>query len=204
MTKQYFTKENIWSGGFYELSIEVGINADEQMRAVLQAICSYPKFEGFYLDLSKEPSEQELTPSTQIIVEEGLQLYGLALMPNGCRIVCGVFIVREESGLDWVNFYIPMKALGEAYNVGGYPYEQKRSSDHWQRPVDEWFAELGKHIYSAAPYRLGLIGFEVAGETDSEEVAEAGVPKERYISYLCPSGSDIRRYFRTESSSGFN
>ncbi len=111
MTKLYFTKDDIWYGGFYELAIEVGSNSDEQISAVLQAIWTHPALEGCYLDRSKEPHEQQRVTSAQAPLESGMHLQGLALLPNGHRIACGTCLIREDDGSDWVDFYLPMGAL---------------------------------------------------------------------------------------------
>lgn len=205
MTKLYFNKDDVWYGGFYELAIEVGPNSDEQVSAVLQAMWTHPALEGCYLDRTKEPHEQQRVTSAQTPLESGMHLQGLALLPNGYRVACGTCLIREDDGPDWVNFYLPMGALGEGYDVGGYPFIGKEeSSEHWQKPVDDWLVEMGSYVFSITRYRLGLIGFEVSSHVYADELAEKGIPVERYCGYLWPSGEEVKYYPRNKSSSGFS
>lgn len=205
MTKLYFTKDNVWLGGFYELALEVGINSDEQIRAVLQAIWSYSKLEGCYLDQSKETGEQQPITSSKTLIESGMHHYGLAHMPDGEHLIaCGVCIIREAGGVDWVIFYLPLGALSEVYEVGWFPFANGRPSEHWQKPVDAWLAEMGKYIFSIAEYKLGLIGYEVSGLINSNEIAKMRIPEERNLGFLLPSGSEIKLYTRNKSSARFH
>ncbi|MBI9051154.1 MAG: hypothetical protein JEZ00_17155 [Anaerolineaceae bacterium] len=204
MTKTYFSKDEQWDGGNYELSIQLGVEDDDQIEKVLQTILSSPSIEGYYLERDKEPDEQEPVTSVPKPYETGKQAYCLALMPNEHRIVCGVSIIREEEGFDWVNIYLPMVALSEAYPVGGYPFDKTKSSKNWQKSVDEWLAVMGKLVFANVPYSLGLIGYEVSGETDSKEIAEHGIPEVRYITYLHSTGEDLRRYSKNQASTGFS
>jgi hypothetical protein len=78
-----------------------------------------------------------------------------------------------------------MGALGEGYDVGGYPFVgKKESSEHWQKPVDDWLSEVGEYVFTRARYKLGLIGFEVSGTAYANGFTEKGIPAERHIGYL--------------------
>jgi hypothetical protein len=199
MTRLYFTKDNIWTGGFYELAIEVGSRSDEQISAVLRAIWTHPDLEGCYLDRSKEPYEQQKITSAQASLESDVHLLGLALVPNGNRIACGTCNIREFNGPDWVVFYVPMGALGEAYDVDGFPFSREvESSEQWQKSIDDWLMEIGSYVYSISQYRLGIIGFEVSGQDHSGRLAQMGIPEERYFGYLWPLEEEIKYYPRNK------
>jgi hypothetical protein len=64
----------------------------------------------------------------------------------------------------------------------------------WQTPVDEWLKDIGGHVFSSVPFRLGLIGFEASGEAYASQVAKEGVPAERYFGYLVPDGDELKWY----------
>lgn len=199
MKRLYFTKDNIWVGGFYELAIEVGPRSDEQISAVVNTIWSHPTLEGCYLDRNKEPYDQQKITPSQFALASGLHLLGLAQLPNGHRIACGTCNVRELDGPDWVDFYMPMGSLGEAYYVGGYPFDREvNSSDHWQKPIDDWLMEMASYVFSTARYKLGIIGLEVSGQEYSSRLEETGIPEERYYSFLWPSGEEIKYYPRNK------
>lgn len=78
------------------------------------------------------------------------------------------------------------------YEIGGYPFDEADVAHReWQIPVDEWLKSIGEYICSVVPYRLALIGFEVSGEVYASEIAEKGVPAERYIGYLWAEGGSL-------------
>jgi hypothetical protein len=40
-----------------------------------------------------------------------------------------------------------------------------------RRPLDDWLAELGRHVYEDVRFRLGLVGMEVSGEICAGQLA---------------------------------
>jgi hypothetical protein len=63
--------------------------------------------------------------------------------------------------------------------------EEKRP---WRSEVEDWLAGVGLWVARLASFRLGLIGFEVSGETYAADITLRGIPAERFIGYLWPSG----------------
>jgi len=189
-----FTNQNTWFGGYYELAIEVGPTSDTHLLAALTAIWRHPLLEGCYLDSQKEPDEQpNVQPTSELLSK--MRLHGVAQLPNGRRVACGTILIREDGGSDWLVFYLPLGALGEAYDIGEYPFDQpERSHDFWQKPLDEWLLELSKYIYKLSPFRLALIGFEVSGDAYSDQIQEDGIPLKRYFGYVWPQGDQVQ-YF---------
>src|SRR5215204_3547614 len=172
----YFTKYGTWYGGFYELAIELGEPSDERLVNALRALWQHPSLEGCYFDSDREPNEQQrVSPSNESL--DRMHLYGLARLPNGQRVACGSCLIREGDGPDWLDFYLPTGALGDAYEIGAFPFAEA-NVDHrgWRVPVDEWLKSIGEYIHTVTPYRLALIGFEVSGEAYASEVAERGLP----------------------------
>jgi hypothetical protein len=62
--------------------------------------------------------------------------------------------------------------------VGGNPFGDFDESLQWRRALDDWLAELGRHVYENVRFRLGLVGMEVSGEIYAGQLA-SGVPTTR-------------------------
>ena len=195
--RKFFTNENTWFGGHYELAIEVGPTSDTQLLAALRAIWTHPSLDGCYLDRDKEPDEQSrVQPVPELL--STMHLQGIANLPNGLRIACGTCLIREENeGPDWLDFYLPLGALGNAYDIGAYPFDEtEHSHEVWQKPLDEWLVELSKYIFTLSPFRLALIGFEVSGDAYSDQIQQEGVPFSRHFGYVWPHGNQVEYFPR--------
>ncbi|MFD0374566.1 hypothetical protein [Streptomyces sp. NPDC127112] len=77
--------------------------------------------------------------------------------------------------------------------IGGFPFGQDGGtvSLEWRRTLDNWLAAVGADIFQEVPFRLGLIGFELSGETDAEQL-NGHAPEERWEGYLLPTGGRLR------------
>jgi hypothetical protein len=190
----YFTPKNVWYGGFYELALELGEPSDERLFEALDALWQHPSVEGCYLENDVEPNEQKrVSPSPQLL--NRMHIYGLARLPDGKQVACGSCIIREDDGSDWLDFYLPTGAVGEVYDIGGYPFDKAGFAHRdWQIPVDEWLKDIGKHIFSIVPFNLGLIGFEVSGEAYAADILKTGIPAERHIGYLLSENKLLKWY----------
>jgi hypothetical protein len=183
-----FRDQTNWSGGYYELAIEVGSSDDAQVQAVLSALWSAADVHGCYGQRDREPEEQDLVPCTVGSLTEFGHLHGQVRLPTGQLVVCGCVAIRggDESS-DWLDFYVPIGALDNA----GLAYWDGRPffrSD----VMDEWLAAVGTETFKRAPFSLGVIGFEVSGCTDSSTLA-GKLPQTRGIGYLLPQG-DVLLY----------
>jgi hypothetical protein len=180
-----FTDEENWHGGFYELAILLGDRDDVRLDAAIGAVWADPRVDGCYADRHREPADQERVPCTLEALDEVDHLRGIALLPDGQRVVCGTVIIREEeSRMDWLDFYVPAGALARVDpRVGGYPFGgDKGGSLVWRTPIDDWLAEVAGRVYAAASFTYALIGFEASGE----ELPDAGTT-ERYIACVVPT-----------------
>jgi hypothetical protein len=184
--RRLFTRQDVWLGSFYELAIELGPRSDERLAAASAAMWRHPALDGPYRDSKREPWEQEVvSPSLAVWHDLVTHLYGAAMLPDGQQVASGSVAVREdESGIDWLDLYIPLRALETIYEIS-YPYD--KSWRVWAEPLDRWFADIGRRIYQEVPFRLGLIGEEVSGLTDASEVAAAGIPNKRKLPLLVPN-----------------
>lgn len=199
----YFTNKDSWSGGFYELALELGNYSDtysnERITSALKVLWSYPLLNGVYLQRNQEPSQQQCisihdftAPSTQN------HLQGLAALSDKIQVACGTCTVREEEdGSDWLIFYIPLGTLIDVYPIiGGYPFgsTDEESCKSWQVSINDWLIELGKYVFDVVEFRLGLVGFEVSGDVYAQELFEKGIPEERYQGYLLPETDSLTWY----------
>jgi hypothetical protein len=102
-------------------------------------------------------------------------------------------VIREEgNGSDWLDFYVPLGALGTAYPSGGFPFGTKDDwPGPWREEIEDWLAGIGQRAAQSAVFQLALIGFEVSGEMHAPEVAAQGIPAKRFMGYLWPSGGAI-------------
>lgn len=190
-----FTAEEVWTGGFYELAMEFDPDA-ETLTHALTHLCSFDELDGCYLHRDVEPTEQPRHSFAPSLLKHG-HLLGVATIADGNRVACGTCTVREDDGPHWLDFYLPMSALGRVYPVGGFPIDQQ---DHeaWRHPLDDWLTELGRRMFERVPFRMGLIGFEVSGCCDAAEISTGGVPAKRYIDYLLPDAPRLEVFRRNE------
>jgi hypothetical protein len=178
-----FRDRTNWSGGYYELAMEVGSSDDARLQAVLGALWSAADVQGCFGHRDREPEEQAPVPCTVGSLTDFGHLHGQVRLPTGQLVVCGAVAIRggDESG-DWLDFYVPLGALDHA----GLAYEDGRPffrSD----VMDDWLAAVGTETYRSAPFSLGVIGFEVSGCTDASTLA-GELPRTRDIGYLLPQG----------------
>jgi hypothetical protein len=180
-----------WHGGFYELAIEVGERDDNRLQAAPDALWDAAAIDGPYEVLWTLTPRSRPIPRTVASLNAGHHLRGLVTLPDERACICCVIAVREDPGaVDWLDFCLPIGALGVTDpRIGGFPFgdEGGPSSLAWRQPIDDWLASLGSAVYMAAPFRLGLIGFEASGSTDASEVG-GQPPSERYVGYLLPDG----------------
>lgn len=193
MSSTDFGLDDNWSGGFYELALELGPGSDERLTETVEAIWSTPALDGCWNDRwSVRPTEENRVPCRVERFDEPGHLYGIATLPTGARCVCGTVIVRESDGPDWVDLYLPTGALERADSrVGAYPFDDPGASREWREPLDAWLASIASSVFSRVPFVLGLIGFEVSGAHYASELA-SGIPQDRFMGYLSPEETGIR------------
>jgi hypothetical protein len=186
--------EQVWLGGFYELAMEYEPWSEASLNEALRALWHSPDLEGCYLRFDIEPSEQQrVTPSVARLEAPG-HFYGIATLPDGKKVACGTFVVREERGSAWIGLYLPMGALATVYPVGAYPFEQDASSQAWREPLEKWLAGIGESVFSQIGFRLGLVGYEVSGTVSANDLLASGIPEKKLIGYLYPADNQLFWY----------
>lgn len=185
--KIYFTDDDIWIGGPHQLALEIGEPDNQRLFTALSKLWLYPSIEGCYLDPDREPNEQTRVEPNIAHVEAEQALYGLALLPNNHRVACYSYFVREEGGSDWLVLCIPRGAVSSLYDM---------NDPNWEMPIDQWFTELGFHVFSAISYKLGLAGFHTSGQAYASELENNGIPEKRHFGYLSPQEDKLNYYPR--------
>ncbi|MBC6446189.1 hypothetical protein [Actinokineospora xionganensis] len=188
-----FTDDENWSGGFYQLAIEVGDPDDDRLHRTLETLWVAARIEGCYAHRDKEPEDQpELAPTIAALTEAG-RLRGTVQLPDGRRIVCVCAAIREVEGVDWLVFDLPLGALGRTdRRIGGFPFgpDSGPSSLSWRRPIDDWLADIGREIFKQVDFHLALIGFEQSGEAYARDL-NGVAPEERWAGYLLPHQGNL-------------
>jgi hypothetical protein len=187
-------EEDIWAGGFYELAIELGPRSDTRLESAPLTLWQNVRLEGCYLRRDFEPANQQrLQPSLSLLERYG-HLLGVATLPNKSQVTCGVVAIREDSGIDWLDFYLPMGALATAYDVGAFPFDDGKDSQWWREPLDGWLVELAQAVFAAAPFSLALVGHEVSGHAYAADLSLNGIPAERWDGYLWQETANLLWY----------
>jgi hypothetical protein len=175
-----------WSGGFYELSIQLGPADDERLGQGVRALAGAGSLDGPW-HVQWQPDRIAPAAWTVAGLSRG-HLRGLVTLPGGQRGICSVVCVREEGGDDWLDLCLPLEALSRLdVRVGGFPFgpDGGSASLAWRRPVDDWLAGVAGRVREACGFRLAVIGFEVSGQVRAEEMA-GGIPAERGYALLLP------------------
>ena len=171
-----FTDEENWTGGYYELAIELGSRDDFRLEQALVAVWKLAALEGPFRSRSvRRELQQRVSPT----VDEPGRLHGLATLPSRIQVVCGTITLRLEDDSDWVSLFIPLGSLARVEtNIGGFPFGGYGDSLAWRRPLDDWLARLAKHVYRELRFPFAVIGHEVLAERTASQFT-SGPPTSR-------------------------
>jgi hypothetical protein len=191
-----------WTGGFYELAIELGERDDRRLSHALASVWADPRVEGPYLLRDAEPEDQAAVTPTLAAQDNSGHLRGRASLPEGQVVVCGTVIMREDHGPDWLDFYLPVGALAAAdARIGAYPFgsevvigddQSTAASLQWRTPVDLWLTSIAEAVFVRVPFRLAVIGWEMSGQLYADDLDE--VPPQRGATYLVPDAATLKSY----------
>lgn len=197
-SKGLFTDDDVWNGGFYELALEYERGPSPGLVDGLAAVWNADAVVGCYLNPRRDPHHQPRAAFEPSLPFEG-HLYGVATLPPGKRVACGTCCVREDRGTDWLIFYCPMGSLERVYPVGGFPFGDD-DHDSWRAELEGWLTNIAHQVFAAAPFRLGLIGFETSGELHAVDVLQHGVPAQRHCAVLVPTPGGLVLHPRPPSA----
>ena len=175
-----------WYGGFYELAICLGPPDDGRLNAALMAVWRCACVQGCYRRAAERHLPVECSLRT---LEQHGHLAGIVRLPDGGELVCGVTVVREPEGDDWLDFYLPLGALGKHDpRVGAFPFGDDGGaiSQAWREPIESWLANVGAATFGEVPFGHAVIGFEASG-TALDEVTKP----DRYYGVLVGGTGDV-------------
>lgn len=187
--------EEDWSDGHYELALELGDPDDDRVDRAMAALDDVPQLDGWSRCRDPEDRRADRLPARLSSLDGRGQVYGVAKLAQGPRTVCVASALREDDGAgpDWLKLGFPMGALARVLeDVGVYPYrgDRRDPSAPWRRSLDDWLADVGRTVYAAAPFRLGLIGFEVGGLLPLDP-AYRDPAAARPVGLLVPAGDSL-------------
>ena len=190
--KHDFADPDVWTGGYYELVIWLGLPSEARIGEALSSIWNSPLLDGPYRYRDREPDDQPRIPP----VED--HLFGLARIRDHW-LPCGAYIVRkeDESGArvgDFFSLYIPLSGLSTVYDVGAYPFGSIDAAKRWRPEVDAWFLQLLRGLNRPFEFQLGVIGFEVNLTSANAPglLRSASENDERYEGLIIPAGAGLK------------
>jgi hypothetical protein len=177
-----------WTGGFYELAIELGPTNDARLERALLAVWREALVVGCFAATADEPALHIPAQLTLDSLRANGHLRGIVRLPDEHDIVCGAVAVRFENASDWLSFYLPLGGLARTDPaIDGYPFsaDSGKTSLMWRRPIDDWLADVASRVYREIPFRFAMVGMESMGLVEAADFAD-GVPEHRQDGLLVP------------------
>jgi hypothetical protein len=184
--------EENWHGGSYDLALQFGPRDDARLEAGVASLWRSAGVSGCFAAERQPLRHLPVDLSLQALETHG-HVRGTVRLPGGQDVVCGMIATRFDDGDDWLSLYIPLGALGLTDDrVGPFPFGEPGGpvSLAWRLPLDRWLADVATQVYPRSPFRLGLVGFDAAGELDANDLA-TGVPDELYFGLVLPGRDGV-------------
>ncbi|GAA2001749.1 hypothetical protein GCM10009799_31190 [Nocardiopsis rhodophaea] len=185
-----------WSGGHYEIYIELGDTDDGRLQRLLTSVWRAAAVDGCYGATYDGPGELQEMPCTVASLRDAGKLKGVVRHPSGQRIVCGCFVIHDDDVPELLSFFIPMGALTAVDpRIGAFPFgpDGGLKSLVWRHPLDEWLADIARAVFNDVGFRLSTIGFELL-EAPHEALHGGVPPEERWNAFLISDGGELQ-YF---------
>ena len=180
---RYFTDPDAWTGGHYELAIELRDRSDYNLRATTQALWSSPDLSGPYRHDDREHHLQTVVGLDTRPVD--WKLFGLATIPGTGATPCLTVPLRFDEGVHSLQLCVPLGGLSRILPVGGFPFEETPPGP-WVTTLEDWLASVGRHVFLRAKFSLAVIGFE----TDDWKVDQVWT-RPRSESFLVARGEEL-------------
>ena len=164
-----------WSPPFYELRVEFDSQSPTPVARALTRLWSHPSVHGPYSgqDLDRSTRQRVKGDITERDLVDAGHLFGVATLRDGHRVPSGSIMHLPDDRDYGLTFYVPCGALHRLYN---FRYPPDHSWRRWSDQIDEWLADIGRWVYEAVPFALGVIGVEP--ETD---LVDASTPDVRRV-----------------------
>src|SRR5262249_40521689 len=147
-TDQFITPVS-WTGGHYELVIDLGKRSDIRAANALHELWSHPLLDGCFLSKVLPPSNQERVNPQEHLED---RLYGVATLPNKMKSPCGSILLRFDDGSDWLGVFLPLESLSRAYSIGSFPFTEKGGYFQWQQEIDDWFRGIASRVFDVVSF----------------------------------------------------
>jgi hypothetical protein len=169
-----FNNPNNWIGGFYELSIECHPAGDnKRINQALIALQNFKLFNGLWKERQDFQSHSISLP-INIDEDSVRQFYGTVSMTDGNTLPCLISVIRVEGESDWLDVSIPQVTLEQLYP---YKYPLTKELNPWLAKVDEIFIRIAETIFNHSPFEIAMIGEEISGYKNQEEITFEDVEK---------------------------
>jgi hypothetical protein len=203
-TDRVFTAEGTWTGGYFELLIDVsgGTPAHGQVTAVAAALWSHPDLDGPYPRRDLEPHQQRRCDPSVLDSSGTATVAGVAVP---CRLIAmssnpDFLPSGELYPPDQLTLCLPHGSLSERVwqQIGGFPFQPGQRTPSWQEPLDDWFAAIAAHTFARERFRLTISDFELDADDDLwRSWTPDTVPAERRFDLHLASGAELVRFRRT-------
>lgn len=181
------TREDAWAGADYGLAIVIRPGDRELVAAAVREIWKSHALDGCYASRDIEPL---LQGRIEPLSNADSHLHGIAIIEKR-RLPCSSYTTRMASGEDWVYFAIPTGSL-EAL----IPSEPPSMRHAATSAIDDWFLAHARRVFDVVRFHIGFIGWMPGTEEDDElaRFDQAGVPSDRWLGFLVPSGDMVAWY----------
>lgn len=185
-SERIFTSPDCWSSGGYTIVVIYPHRDLEQLQSAFAALWRHPALESVFLDSFVDTHTQRRYDPDEVTGYLEEHSYGVFTRHDGVKLACGSSYFLMDGAQDaWLEFYIPMGSLADNdHRVGGFPFEQNRSSKPWRIPLDEQLVSIARRVFDIARFQGALIGFEITVDDVEAFYRSPDVPEERWIGCL--------------------
>lgn len=181
--------EDAWTGGDYDLSVDLGRRSDEDLDAAIRALWAHPALYGVWRDPLGPWDESSRVPAG-LPDHQASGCAGVATLPDGHRVVCRTYVCRFEPSPDVLGFSIPITSLRGVDHLGSYPFNVDDTRD-WEVRLAGWLVEIARWVHARVPFPLALTGYDVFAEVRAEDITRDGIPSDRWMGYLWTSNGRL-------------
>jgi hypothetical protein len=95
-----------------------------------------------------------------------------------------ISVIRIAGESDWVDISIPQAAFEKVFPCR-YPLTTELNP--WLEEINDVFARLAEAIYLKSPFDFAMVGDEISGETNHEELTLELMKNKTYMTCILPT-----------------
>lgn len=186
MDYDFYTNPESWTDGFYELSIEYHPFRDGQrVNEALSALEKSRFFTGFWEE-KKDYQKRSISLPIHIEEESIKSYYGTLILFESTNeeLPCMISVIRIEGESDWLDISIPQAAFEKVFSCR-YPLTTELNP--WLEEINDVFARLAEAIYLKSPFDFAMVGDEISGEANQEELTLELMKNKTYMTCILPT-----------------